>query len=122
VRLRLANAAPIGVHTTATPVAVAEAAGLTEERLRSDPSFSFYAAIERAGFSLELAEEHLVARGAGRHEAELLGVELGTPVMSVLRVSGPADGSVLEAVRAVYLGNKYDYVVHLERRSRSGTS
>lgn len=117
-RLRLASSVPIGLHSAATTVDVAAAVGLTEERLRSDPSFSFYDALERAGFALHLAEEHLVARRAGRQETQLLGIEPGAPVMSVLRVSGRADGSLLEAVRAVYVGDKYDYVVHLERRSR----
>lgn len=118
VRLRLANAVPVGLHTTATTVDVAEAAGLTEERLRADPSLSFYRALEAAGYDLALAEEHLVARAAGSREAQLLGVAEGTPVMSVLRISGTPDGSPLEAVRAVYLGDKYDYVLHLERRNR----
>jgi GntR family transcriptional regulator len=122
VRLRLANAVPVGLHTTATTAAVAEAVGLTEVRLRGDPTFSFYSALEAAGYSLALAEEHLVARGAGQREAHLLGVTLGTPVMSVLRISGTRDGSPLEAVRAVYVGHKYDYVVHLERHDRRNRS
>jgi hypothetical protein len=29
------------------------------------------------------------------------------------------DDQLVEAVRAVYLGDKYDYVVHLERRPTS---
>lgn len=119
IRLRLANATPIGLHTTATSAEVAEAIGLTAERLRDEPGFSFYAALERTGHVLDLAEEHLAARGAGRLEAQLLGVARGTPVMSVLRVSRGEDGTLLETVRAVYLGDKYDYMVHLERRNRS---
>lgn len=118
VRLRLANAVPMGLHTTATTAEVAKSAGITEERLHEDPAFSFYSALEAAGHNLALAEEHLVARGAGQREAQLLGVSQGTPVMSVLRISGTTDGSPLEAVRAIYVGHKYDYVVHLERRNR----
>jgi hypothetical protein len=39
-------------------------------------------------------------------------------VMSVLRLSRSADDELIEAVRAVYLGDKYDYVIQLERRDR----
>jgi DNA-binding GntR family transcriptional regulator len=35
--------------------------------------------------------------------------------MSVLRLTRDADGTLLEAVRAVYLGDRYDYVITLQR-------
>jgi GntR family transcriptional regulator len=117
-RLRLANDTAIGIHTTLTPAWLADRIGLTDARLRREPAFSFYAAIERSGHRLAWAEEHLVARGASRAEAEVLGVAPGTPVMSVLRLSRSGDDQLIEAVRAVYLGDKYDYVIHLERRGR----
>jgi GntR family transcriptional regulator len=118
VRLRIANDTPVGVHTTLTPAWFAAAIGLTEAELLREPGFSFYAAIEGSGHRLAWAEEHLVARGAGMSEAALLGVSRGTPVMSVLRLSRSANDELVEAVRAIYLGDKYDYVVQLERRNR----
>jgi len=120
VRLRLANATPIGLHVTATPSSIADEIGLTRDALAAD-GFSFYAALESRGHRLAWAEEHLAARGAGPREAELLDVRPLTPVMSVLRVSRDEAGSLVEAVRAVYLGDKYDYVVQLERRARGGS-
>jgi GntR family transcriptional regulator len=118
VRLRIANDTPVGVHTTLTPAWFASAIGLTEAQVLEARGFSFYDAIERAGQRLAWAEEHLVARGVGRSEAALLGVPHGTAVMSVLRLSRSADDQLIEAVRAVYLGDKYDYVIQLERRDR----
>jgi GntR family transcriptional regulator len=118
VRLRIANDTPIGVHTTLTPAWFADSIGLTDAELQRDPGFSFYAAIERSGRRLTWAEEHLVARGSGPRESALLGVQRRTPVMSVLRLSRSDDDRLVEAVRAVYLGDKYDYVVQLERRDR----
>lgn len=120
VRLRIANDTPIGVHTTLTPAWFADAIGLTEAKLARDPGYSFYGAIERAGRHLTWAEEHLVARGSGPRESTLLGVQRRSPVMSVLRLSRSTDETLVEAVRAVYLGDKYDYVIHLERRDRAG--
>lgn len=119
VRLRLANDTPVGIHTTITPASVAESIGLTDERLRRELGFSFYKALEAAGSGPSWAEEHLAARGTSAAESRLLGMPRGTPVMNVLRLSRSADERLLEAVRAVYLGDKYDYVVQLERRHRS---
>jgi GntR family transcriptional regulator len=117
VRLRMANDTPLGVHTTFVPAWLADAIGLTDQRLRREPGFSFYSALDTSGHRLAWADEHLVARGAGPAEADVLGVRRGTPVMSVLRLSRSASGQLLEAVRAIYLGDKYDYVVHLERQA-----
>lgn len=35
--------------------------------------------------------------------------------MSVLRLTRDEGGELVEAVRAVYLGDKYDYVITLDR-------
>jgi GntR family transcriptional regulator len=115
VRLRLANDAPIGVHTALLPAEVAERSGFTAERLRDDERASLYACLEAAGFRLHLAEEHLRARETSAAEARLLGVAPRTAVMSVLRLTRDEQGRLLEAVRAVYLGDKYDYVITVER-------
>jgi DNA-binding GntR family transcriptional regulator len=61
------------------------------------------------------AEEHLYARLLTPTEADLLGVASTTAAVSVLRLSRQEGGRLLEAVRAVYLGDKYDYVITLNR-------
>lgn len=116
VRLRLANDVPVGIHTTILPADVADRVGLSEELVRRDRSLSLYELLEAGGEAPNWAEEHLDARGANRAEARLLDVRTGTPVMSVLRLTRNQQGRLIEAVRAVYLGNKYDYVVELQRR------
>jgi GntR family transcriptional regulator len=115
VRLRLANETPVGVHTTLLPLEVAERAGFTEERLRADERFSLYASLAAAGYELRFADEHLRARLVSAAEARLLGVGRQAALMSVLRLTRDAAGRLLEAVRAVYLGDMYDYVISLER-------
>jgi hypothetical protein len=40
--------------------------------------------------------------------------------MTVLRLTRDQRGRLLEAVRAVYLGDKYDYVISLERTQAGG--
>lgn len=122
VRLRHANDIVVGLHTVYVPLAIAERAGLTEAALQADRSISLYALLEKAGIHIAWGEEHLQARGASRVESGLLGTRTGTPVMSVLRLSRDVADQLIEVVRAVYLGDKYDYIVHLDRRSavRSG--
>ena len=115
VRLRLANASPVGLHTTLVPLDIADAIGFTAERLRDDEGLSLYRELERAGYALSTAEEHLHARLVTRAEARLLGVPPRAAALSVLRLSREPGGRLLEAVRAVYLGDKYDYVITLER-------
>jgi GntR family transcriptional regulator len=115
VRLRLANEAPIGLHTTLVPMEIAERIGFTEERLRSDPTVSLYSCLELGGHPLGRAEEHLRARALTGREARLLGAPAGTAAMSVLRLTRDRRNGLVEAVRAVYLGEKYDYVITMER-------
>jgi GntR family transcriptional regulator len=120
VRLRLANEIPIGVHTTLLPAEVAERSAFTEQRLREDERVSLYASLEEAGYGLRLAEEHLQARVTSDAETRLLGVPARTAVMTVLRLTRDEQGLLLEAVRAVYLGDKYDYVITVERATGKG--
>jgi GntR family transcriptional regulator len=115
VRLRLANAAAVGVHTTLLPSSLAKQIGFTEERLRADERCSLYACLAQHGRRLRFAEEHLRARTTSASEARVLGVPRRTAVMSVLRLTRDERGELVEAVRAVYLGDKYDYVITLDR-------
>ncbi len=117
VRVRCANDIPVGVHTVYLPLDLANRIGFREEVLRTDSSVSLYALLDRAGAPLARGDEHLTARGADVSEAHLLGVRSGTPVMSVLRKSYDPQSLLVEVVRAVYLGDKYDYVVQLDRHA-----
>lgn len=115
VRVRLANDVAVGVHTAYLPMEVAARIGFTEEVLRTDSSVSMYALLDRGGIHLAHADEHLRARLADATEVRLLEVRRPIPVMSVLRKSYDQRSRLVEVVRAVYLGHKYDYVVQLDR-------
>jgi GntR family transcriptional regulator len=115
VRIRFANGSPVGLHTTLVPSKIAETIGFTEERLRHDPTVSLYASLELNGHPLGRAEEHLRARALAGPEARLLDARKGAAAMSVLRLTRSRRDHLVEAVRAVYLGDKYDYVITMER-------
>lgn len=120
VRLRSASDVTVGLHTIHVPLEVAEAVGFREELLRSDPTVSFYELLGRAGVRIAWAEEHLRARLASPAEAGLLGAPVGAPIMGVLRLTRDDADRLIEVVRADYLGDRYDYVVQLERRTGVG--
>jgi len=115
VRVRCANDVPIGTHAAILPAELAQRAGLSESLLRADPSLSLYARLEGAGIRISWAEEYLRSRGADRTEARLLNVRPGTAVMEVLRLTRREGDQLMEVVRSVLLGERYTYVVYLER-------
>lgn len=115
VRLRCANEVPIAIHAAILPEQLAERASCDESQLRAHPSLSLYERLEAAGVGLTWAEEYLRARGATAREARLLKVPRGTPVMDVLRLTRQEGDRLMEVVRSVLLGDRYTYVVYLER-------
>lgn len=112
VRLRLADDNPVGIHRLVLPVDLAE-----RVRVEDDPQRgTLYDRMEAAGVAVDVAQEHLVARRSIRSESQLLGIRTGDAVMDVRRRTFDSSGSVVEVVHATYRGDRYDYVVWLERR------
>ena len=117
-RTRVADGEPIAIHDALIPRVVTTRLGLNDAMV-DDPDFSLYRQFAAAGIDLAWAEERLRARRADRTEASLLGVPAGSAVMDVLRLSHDASDELVEVVRAVLVGDRYDYVVHLQRGSPS---
>ncbi len=115
VRLRLADGEPFGIHCTLIPQTVAERCGFTRERLRTDQSLSFYASLEAAGYSIDEGREHLTACAADPQQARLLGLRAGAPLIKVVRLSWSPEGELLEHITALYLPDRYEYVINLRR-------
>ena len=59
------------------------------------------------------AQETLRARGATSHEAHLLDIQEGTPVMYTERITYAANGMPVEYLDAVWRGDRYDFKVTL---------
>lgn len=115
VRLRLANEQPIGIHDTIISQTLAVRLGFTEERLRAHPDVSFYSELERTGGPLEFAEQRISAKGATSFEARHLGVAPGAPLITFDRRSYTSDRHLVEIMKAVYLADKYEYLIVLRR-------
>ncbi|MBK1785321.1 GntR family transcriptional regulator [Prauserella cavernicola] len=109
-RLRLADGEPMAVETTHLPLA--RFRGLRKEVSEGG---SLYAALrERYGLVLDRAEETIETSLAGPQEAELLGADVGMPVLLLSRHSFAGDKPV-EFVRSIYRGDRYKFVTTLLR-------
>ncbi|MEO8285254.1 MAG: GntR family transcriptional regulator [Chloroflexota bacterium] len=115
VRLRLADGEPFGIHDTLIPQEVVERCGFTKERLEQDQSLSFYASLENAGYTIQEGREHLTACAADQRQARLMGVRAGAPLIKVVRLSWSPSNELLEHITALYLPERYEYVIDLRR-------
>lgn len=113
-RLRLADDQPVGLHYLVLPADIAAAVDV-EDQLRQG---TLYERMEQANLTVDVAQEHIVARRSVRSEARLLDIAVGSAVLDVRRKTFDADGNLVELVHAVYRGDRYDYVIWLERRPK----
>ena len=109
-RLRAVDDAPLSVQTaylSATLCPRLEDADLTN---------SLYRLLEsRYSLRLSTGREVLRARGATLHEAQLLDIREGTPVMYAERTTYAVSGVPVEYLEAVWRGDRYDFTVTLTR-------
>lgn len=110
-RLRLADGEPMALETTHLPLS--RFRGLRKQVLAGG---SLYAVLrEHYGVEMERAEETIETALAGPQEAELLGADVGLPVLLLSRHSFATDGRPVEFVRSIYRGDRYKFVTTLNR-------
>jgi GntR family transcriptional regulator len=108
-RIRLADEEPIAYERNLIPAYIFP--NLTEEDLFA----SFYAYVEKQGYKIKGAEQSIEPSLARQHEAELLNIQLGDPVLLIRRVSYLNDGRPYEYVNSVYRGDKYKFITQMKR-------
>jgi GntR family transcriptional regulator len=113
-RLRMLDSLPISIDHNRVPLRVLP--GAQELDFTSD---SLYDALERAGHAPVRADYELEARGADEHEAELLGLAAGAPVLFATTVAIGDDGRVLDLGRTVYRADRYRFQATLMRRAHT---
>ncbi|TVT27504.1 GntR family transcriptional regulator [Amycolatopsis cynarae] len=110
-RLRLADGEPMALETTHLPIS--RFRGL---RKHISGGGSLYEVLrETYGVEMDRAEETIETSLAGPQEAELLGADVGMPVLLLSRHSFGADGKPVEFVRSIYRGDRYKFVTTLTR-------
>ncbi|MTD58644.1 GntR family transcriptional regulator [Amycolatopsis pithecellobii] len=110
-RLRLADNEPMALETTHLPLS--RFRGL---RKHVSAGGSLYEVLsEQFGIQMERAEETIETSLAGPQEAELLGADVGMPVLLLSRHSFGSDGKPVEFVRSIYRGDRYKFITTLTR-------
>ena len=119
-RLFLADGNAVGLAETWLPVG--DLAGHDDlfDRDRLDRG-SMYEVLqgEPIGLVLDHATETISPGVVDAQSAELLGCELGTPVLLIRRLSFAPDGHAVESTRLVFVGDRYEYRVELHRPGAS---
>lgn len=110
-RLRLADGEPMAIEITHLPLA--RFRGL--RRYVTSGGSLYQVLLERFGVEMGHAEETIETALASPAEAELLGADIGLPMLLLSRHSFDADGKPVEWVRSVYRGDRYKFVATLNR-------
>lgn len=108
-RVRLADGEPMAIETTHLPLSRFH--GLTS-KLRAGGSL-YTVLREDFGVELDHAEETIETALASPEEADLLGSEVGLPMLLLSRHSFDTSGSPVEWVRSIYRGDRYKFVARL---------
>ena len=111
-RLRLADGVPMALETLHVPVSIVP--GLTAQQLEHA---SFYELLEqRYGVVIASGLQTIEPTVTNEEESELLDVPLHSPAFLFERTSQTADGDIVEFVRSVYRGDRYQLVAELSQR------
>jgi GntR family transcriptional regulator len=114
-RLRLADGAPIAIEHAFYPPDI----GLELEK-RDLTSIVMYRVFESdLGLDIEHATQTISASLATRDDAKLLGVKVGSALISLERLTTSSEGRPLEFLRSAYMPEYFRFTVHLTR-GRSG--
>jgi len=118
-RLFLADGNAVGLAETWLPLEALRGHDDLFDRDRLDRG-SMYEVLRSApiGLVLDHATETISPGVADPHSAELLGCELGTPVLLIRRLTFAPEGRAVESTRLVFVGDRYEYRVELHQPGR----
>lgn len=122
-RLFAADGEPVGISQTWLPLSVI---GDADQRIEQGAAQdrSLYELLDEGpdGPLLHHATETINPSPAGPSEAELLGCEVGTPLLLIHRSTFTADDRPLEWTRLVFVPGRYEYRVELRTPDDGGST
>jgi len=110
-RLRLADGDPVAVETAYLPCTLCP--GILEEDMAGQSLFTVLQA--RYGISPTWADAEIESRSASKHEAELLKMKAGKPVLEARRTTFTTNYDVIECVDSVYRGDRFTFYTGRQR-------
>ena len=115
-RLRLADGEPMSVDTSLLPAR--RFPGLRKELARHR---SLYETLATAyDVHLDEAEETIETVLATPHDAQLLGVDVGLPMLLLSRHAFDVSGAPVEWAQSLYRGDRYKFITRLRRPPATG--
>lgn len=109
-RVRSADSSPIGIEESYIPVSVIES--ISNEVLEE----SIYNYLENVlDKKISYAKQSLEASIASADVAKLLGIKSGAPTLILNRTSFLEDGKPFEFTKTTFRGDRYKYIVELNR-------
>jgi len=114
VRLRSYKGKPFSYATTYVPEEIGRT--FTETDLTNQPLLSL---LDRAGIRMTSAEQRVTARAADAVVGRLLDVEIGAPLLLIVRVVRDQKDRPVEYIRALYRPDRYEYQVSMTRGTGS---
>ena len=111
VRLRLADEEPMALETTTLIASLCP--GLKREDLENQSLYKLLT--ERWNLQLEYATQSLEPILAPSHEASILHVAPGAPLLLMHRTTYDEGGRAFEHVKSLYRGDRYKFVTELHR-------
>ena len=109
--VRTLNGVPLGLITTWVPLAVA--ARVESRDMARQPMFEL---LVTAGIRVARADQYIGATLAGLELSKTLEIEVGAPVLRLVRVVFDTSGQPVERVVALYRADAYQYYMQLEPR------
>lgn len=108
-RLRTADGQPLAIETSTLPARLL--GSVSPEDVENT---SLYAMLRARGFTPARAMQRLSARAADAESARALQVDPGSALLTTERVTWDERGQVLEFARALYRGDRYDFIAELK--------
>ncbi|MBM7095965.1 GntR family transcriptional regulator [Bacillus sp. H-16] len=108
-RVRLADGLPMAYEVLSIPETIFSE--LSPKRI----SNSFYEYVESLGLVIGGAEQTIEPSIAKEEESRLLGIDNGSPVLLMKRVSRLDNGVPFEFVKSVYRGDRYKFFTEMRR-------
>lgn len=113
-RVRYADDEAIVVERATVPATYLPPLGEIED--------SLYATLEARGWTPVRAVQRIWAAGLPKVEADLLGVQPGSPTLCSQRITYLSNGIALEFTLAHYRAEKYDFIIELHGKSTENGS
>lgn len=110
VRVRLLDDGPFSHLTTYVPDSVA--AGFTRDAMATTP---LLALLERSGVMASRADQIVTATLADTHVAPLLEVDVGSPLLKIVRLVFDQQDRPVEYITSLYRPDRYQYRMSLDR-------